>query len=244
MLALIEELKPNVLERYTDGRLDPDAAVPVAKGHGPMTVLEFLNASLRAGAPGCVITPRVSLWEYDKGTIFETAQSLYDLELQPPLRTISLDNWGEFARTHSPKEIRGMFKRLRDQGWQHMAVNMVGGMRDPLGFASLAEFGIKRELGFAPDLDKLRRMKELGTIDKHLLYIDFPKQVADFMELDPDERADILIKKIADKQEKQGFTFVWPILQGKWDSKRVFTSPSGPHKGASLFDVMKDAMRE
>ncbi|MCK5219923.1 hypothetical protein KAR10_10375, partial [bacterium] len=244
ILAMIEDFRPSVLERYTDGRLDADALVPVAKGKPPMTVLQFLNASIKAGAPDCQITPRVSLWEYDKGTLFQTAQSLYDLPLIRPMRIISLDNWSAFAREHSKKQVREMFEKLKAQGWRQIAVNMVGGLRDPLGYAAIAEFGIKKDLNFAPDFDKLERMKALGTIKKHLLYIDFPLQTADFMELPPDKRADILTKSYGDRQKTEGFTFVWPIVQGKWDSKKVKTSQQGPYKGKTLYEVMKNAAKK
>lgn len=241
ILAMIEDFKPSVLERYTDGRLDAGALVPVAKGKPPMTVLQFLDASVEAGAADCQITPRVSLWEYDKGTLFQTAQSLYDLPLARPMRIISLDNWSAFAREHTEKQVRKMFEKIKAQGWHHIAVNMVGGLRDPLGYAAIAEFGIKKDLNFAPDFDKLERMKALGTIKKHLLYIDFPLQTADFMELSPDKRADLLTKSYGDRQKAKGFTFVWPIVQGKWDSKKVKTSPQGPYKGKTLYEVMKNA---
>ena len=244
ILAMIADWKPNVLERYTDGRLDAEAPTPVAAGQPPMNVRQFLNASMRAGAPGCIITPRLTLDEYDKGSLFTTAQNLYDFPIDPPMRILSLDNWSDFSRSHTPEQIREMFQKLKAQGWQRFAVNMVGGLGDPQGFAAIAEFGIKRELGFAPNLDALQRMKADPSIRKRLLYIDFPKQVGDFMKLSPDERAQALVDKIAAVQQKEGFTFVWPILQGAWDSTQIYTSRDGPYGGASLYEVMKTAMRK
>jgi len=243
ILEMIADFKPSVLERYTDGILDPNALVPVAESALPMTTIQFLNASIKSGAADCIITPRVSLWEYDKGTFFQTTQALYDLPLERPMRIISLDNWAPFAHEHSTKQVRSMFKKLKAQGWHHIAVNMVGGLRDPLGYAAIAEFGIKREAGFAPDFDKLTRLKALPDIKKHLLYIDFPEQVSDFMKLPPDVRADVLTKTIAAQQEPKGFTFIWPILQGKWNSTKIHTSPAGPYKGDSLYNIMKRSSR-
>lgn len=242
ILTLITDLKPNVLERYTDGRLDPEAPVPVALGQAPMNVRKFLDASMRAGAPGCIITPRLTLEEYDKGTLFSTAQNLYDFPISPPMRILSLDNWSAFSDSHTPEQIRELFTKLKAQGWQYFAVNMVGGLRSSQGFAAIAEFGIKRELGFTPNLDKLQRMKADPAIKKHLLYIDFPSQARDFMKLTPDERADTLVNKIAAVQQKEGFTFVWPILQGEWDSTRISTTRDGRYSGSSLFEVMKKAV--
>ena len=169
ILSIIADLKPCALERYTDGRLEPNALVPVAEGQAPMTVVEFLNASMRAGAPGCVITPRLSLDEYDMGTLFDTAQSLYDFPIDPPMRILSLDNWSPFAPSHTPQQIREMFLRLREQGWRRFAVNTVGGIYDPQGFASIVEFGVKKQEGFAPDLKKLQELKSLPGVEKRLL---------------------------------------------------------------------------
>ena len=242
ILALIADLKPNALERYTDGRLDPNAHVPVAQGQTSMTVAQFLNASMRAGAPGCVIIPRLSLDEYDMGTLFDTARSLYEFPIDPPMRILSLDNWKPFAPSHTPRQIREMFLRLRELGWRRIAVNMVGGIYDPQGFAAIAGFGVKTHAGFVPDLKTLQALKTLPGVEKRLLYIDFPGQVKGFMKLAPDERARVL-QEIGAAQARDGYTFVWPILQGDWDCARVLTSPTGPYHGQSLYDVMNAAMR-
>lgn len=245
ILAIFAELKPNVLERFTDGRLDPNAPVPVAKGNPPMNVAQFLNAATNAGAPGCIISPRVSLEEYQKGTLFETAQSLYNFPVNPPMRILSLDNWGNLNKEGLTKDaIRVMFEKLKVQGWSDIAVNMVGGVYDPQGFASIADFGINEADNFAPNFNALAKIEQLGGIKKALLYIDFPKQIKAFMQtLTPDQQANHLVNVIAAQQKARGYTFVWPILQGKWDSKQIVTSADGPHKGATLYEVMKKAIR-
>ena len=61
VLAMIRKMKPKVLERYISGPFDPKALVPVAPGEPPMTVVKFLNESMKAGAPGCTIVPRIGL---------------------------------------------------------------------------------------------------------------------------------------------------------------------------------------
>ncbi len=245
ILAIFAELKPNVLERFTDGRLDPNAPVPVAKGNPPMNVAQFLNAAMNAGAPGCIISPRVSLEEYQKGTLFETAQNLYNLPVNPPMRILSLDNWGNLNKEGLTKDaIRVMFEKLKAQGWSDIAVNMVGGVYDPQGFASIADFGISEDDNFAPNFNARASIEQLGGIQKALLYIDFPKQIKAFMQnFTPDQQANHLVNVIAAQQKARGYTFVWPILQGKWDSKQIVTSADGPYKGATLYEVMKKAIR-
>lgn len=241
ILALIAGLKPDILERFTDGRLDPNAPVPVAKGHPPMNVAQFLNAAMKAGAPGCVISPRVSLHEYRAGTIFETAQSLYNFPVNPPMRILSIDNWGDVNKAGFPKdEARVMFEKLKAQGWTDIAVNMVGGVYDPQGFASMVDFGINKDQNFAPNFDALARIKQLDGVKKALLYIDFPQQIKVFMEtFTPDQQADHFVNVIAAQQKPHGYTFVWPIVQGKWDSTQIVTSAGGPYKGATIYEVMK-----
>ena len=242
--ALIAGLKPNVLERFTDGRLDPNAPVPVAKGNYPMNVAQFLNAAINAGAPGCVISPRVSLHEYRAGTIFETAQSLYNFPVNPPMRILSIDNWGDVNKAGFTKdEARVMFEKLKAQGWSDIAVNMVGGVYDPQGFASIADFGINEEDNFEPNFNALAKIKQLSGVKKALLYIDFPKQMKAFMTLPPDEQANHLVNVIAAQQNARGYKFVWPIVQGKWDSTQIVTSADGPHKGATIYEVMKKEIR-
>jgi hypothetical protein len=244
ILAMIAALKPNVLERYTDGRLDRNTLVPVAKGGPPMDVVQFLNASMNAGAPGCVIMPRVSLNEYHKGTLFETAQSLYNFPINPPMRLLGLDNWGNLNKTGlSRNAIRAMLEKLKAQGWSNIAVNMVGGVYDPLGFASIADFGINKK-NFAPDFNALAKIKQLSAIKKDLLYVDFPGQIKAFTHtFTPDEQAKQLVNVLGAQQKARGYTFVWPILQGKWDSRKTVTSANGLYKGATLYDVMKEAIR-
>ena len=59
-----------------------------------------------------------------------------------------------------------------------------------------------------------------------------------FRGLPPDRQADIL-KNIQAAQCKYGFRFIYPILMGRYDSTRIFTSKEGPYHGMSLYEVMK-----
>ncbi len=246
ILKLIEDLKPDVLERYIAGSQDPDLLLPASKGHSQMNVIEFLNASMKAGAPGCIITPRVSLHLYDMGIFWSTCSNLYNLPIDPPMRTISLDNWGDFGKrkAHSDATIIKMLKRLKKQGWEHIAANYIGGHVRSDDIIEIGEFGSDNSKNFEPKLTKLAKLKQEKSITQILMYIDFPGQVNEFMEFPPDRRADILIKKIHAAQAKHNFSFVWPILQDRWQSTKVFTSKTGPYKGASLYELMKSVMRK
>src|SRR5438445_160338 len=82
--------------------LDSNPAVPVASGSPPMTVGEFLNASMRAC--NCYIIPGVSLNQYDQGTFFTTARALLALPVYPKMVYLSLDKWHDFSTNHSPDQ--------------------------------------------------------------------------------------------------------------------------------------------
>ena len=132
VLEIIEELKPNCLERFITGWQDPDALVPVREGYPQMTVLEFLNAAILAGAPDCEIVPKLNLqWLKDEKRakyFWESAEKLYNLPLVRPIRNINLDVWDAYNKEiHTTQEERdAMFKRLRDIGYEQIGVNMTG----------------------------------------------------------------------------------------------------------------------
>jgi hypothetical protein len=253
VLAMIREIKPNVLERYISGPFDPNDVVPVAPGEPPMTIAGFLNASMAAGAPGCIITPRLSLddlydttscpWSTEFTNCFwATAHNLFNLPVSPPIRTVSLDNWSEFSDSHSAAEIGDVLKKMAAMGWEHIACNYVGGNANSYGIADIGMFGVDVHNGFEPKLSRYGTIITNASIDRVLLYIDFPKQMDGFLQLDPDARANKLLQ-IGAWQATYDFTFVWPVLQGRWDSTRIFTTPGGPYGGASLYKVMLDAMK-
>jgi len=251
VLRLIEIMKPTVLERYISGPLNPAATVPVDPGEPPMTVAEFLNASMRAGAPGCIITPRISLkvlsgkpckWnkKFDD-CFFAVADNLYNLPVDPPIRTLSLDNWSDYSKTHSDREIRAMLDRLVDMGWERIAANYIGGNHKSYGIIKIGMFGVDHET-FLPKMSAYHTIAQNASIEDILLYIDFRNPAEAFSRLPPDRQADKLYE-IAALQKKYDFTFVWPVIGADfWDVTKVFTSKTGPYGGKSIFDVMVDAM--
>jgi len=252
VLRLIRAMKPTVLERYISGPLDPKAFVPVDQGQPPMTVAEFLNASMKAGAPGCIITPRISLeilpgkpcrWsrKFDD-CFYAVADNLYNLPVDPPLRTLSLDNWGGYSKTHSDMEIRAMLSRLIGMGWERLAANYIGGNRKSYGIIKTGMFGVDHET-YLPKLNAYAAIARNESIEDILLYIDFRNPAEAFSRLPPDEQAAKLYQ-ISALQKKHDFAFVWPVIGADfWDVTRVFTSTNGQYGGKSIFDVMVDAMR-
>ena len=236
VLRNVTALKPDALERFVSGPQNADAQVPVAPGRPPMTVGRFLNASTKAC--GCYIIPRLSLFDYDKGTLFTEAQSLLTFPVSPQMRYLSLDNWGPFASNHTPDEVKGMFQQLYSQGWTGIGVNECSGYRPSYGYATFADFCVSTET-WKPSGGQLSQIKSEPNIGLALLYIDFPQAMLNFSSLTPDQEAKILNHNIAPAQAQQGFTFVYPIMQDFWNCSTHVTSQSGDFHGKSLFDLMK-----
>jgi hypothetical protein len=239
VLSQIADLKPDVLERFVSGPQNVGALVPVAPGSPPMTVGQFLNASTKAC--GCYIIPRLSLSDYDRGTLYTEAQDLLTLPVSPQMRYLSLDNWGPFAQGHAPDEIKGMFQRLYSQGWLGIGVNECDGYSQSYGYATFSDFCVSTSY-WRPDRNTLASILTEPNIKLVLLYIDFPRQMADFSSLQPDREAWVLTHKIVPAQSADGFLFVYPIAQDSWNSAACFTSQQGPFNGRSLYDVMKGLM--
>jgi hypothetical protein len=236
VLGNVTSLKPDVLERFVSGPQVVDAQVPVAPGSPPMTVGEFLNASTKAC--GCYIIPRLSLSDYDVGTLFTEAQSLLTFPVYPNMVYLSLDNWGPFASNHTAAEVKGMFQRLYSQGWIGIGVNECGGYWQSYGYATFADFCVSSD-SWKPISGQLAQMKNESNIGLRLLYIDFPQPMMTFSALSPDEEAKVLNHNIAPAQSKDGFIFVYPIMQDFWNCSTHVTSQGSNYHGKSLYDLMK-----
>jgi hypothetical protein len=241
VLQMISDLKPDVLERFVTGAQNLSAPVPVAAGAPPMTAGEFLNASTKAC--NCYVIPRISLNEYDKGTLFQTSESLLSLAIQPTMVYLSLDDWTPFVTTHTPAQIEGMFQELYAQGWHGIGVNDCGGVHTTYGYATFADFCIDSS-NWMPNGAALSTLKSEPSIKLYLLYIDFPQPMQKFMQLPVDEQASVLANNIGPAQSRQGFVFVYPIVQDFWDSNNQVTSASGPYHGETLYVLMKGLMNQ
>ena len=255
VLERVRKIKPQMLERFISGRINLSMPVPVSSSHAPMSAREFLD---ECAATGAEITPRISLWEYDQGTFFETLDHLFNLQLQKPLRTIGLDNWGDFWQSHKRRTVIDTLNRIKAMGWTHVATNEVGGFDDPApNVIDSAEAGSHlnqstQPAQFEPSWSKLRQMASAG-IQYRYVYIDFPGQVEKFKALPIDQQASNLQKLMSAQWQKGAnpsgvsYEFVLPLLQGHcgplgcttiWDSTTMFTTDDGPFHGASLYDVM------
>jgi hypothetical protein len=210
VLALISDLKPDVLQRYITGAQNPDALVPVASGSLPMTAKDFLQASVDANKS--VLIPRISLDEYDAGTFFQTSMNLLNFPLEPPMRYLSLDNWHPFSSAHTKPQITGMFQQLYGQGWWEIGVNDAGGYFPDYGYAYWADVNTDLTT-YLPRTDDLSQAQSETNLKRFFAIIDFPNTMRQFQALSPDTQADVLTS-LASNQSNYNYTLLYNILQG------------------------------
>lgn len=252
VLEMIEQMKPHRLERFLTGYYDPDYQVPVRAGEPPMTLAEFLNAACKAGAEGCDLAPKLDLnWlaegkEKANKFFWDSAQKLYDMQLDQPIRCINLDCWDAYVTKICPSsaERSKMFKRLREIGYEEIGVNMTGHVNDNDPEIDYVVFTLKKDI-WEPNTVALNRVKSWTNIKKIFMYIDYPEPFTSFFTNTPvDIQADVYTKNIYPKQSVLGFTYAWPILQGAWDSTAYKTSEDGPYEGKSIYELFLELMHK
>jgi hypothetical protein len=237
VISIISDLKPNVLQRYITGIQNPIANVP---SNPSMTVEEFLQASMDAS--GSIIVPRISLDEYNAGTFFQTSQNLLSLNLDPPMRYLSLDNWSNFSTAHSNDTIVSLFEQLYGDGWTQIGVNESGGYYSDFGYADWAD--VNTDLStMLPQSEVLAAVQGEGNIKRIFSIIDFPNTMMNFIALPPDTQATILTN-LASHQAADGYTVVYNLLQGFYDSTLFSTSASGPYGGQTIYEVVKNLLNQ
>ena len=240
VLNMIEELKPDVLDRFITGKPDLSIEIPMGPGTAPMKFVDYLNAAMKAGAPGCLLTPKDHLndiWSDDYR--MEAAQALYNLPVTPRLKAMDLD---EYFTHGTPEEHQQVLEKFKAMGWKDLGFNFAGGPKDGFGLISYAEAGVSKTT-WEVNLNALDAMKEAG-IKTRLAHIDYPGAIVEFEKLSPDRQADI-IQKISQEQHQYGYTFIYPILYQRkgYDATKEVTLRDGPYHGATVFQVIKEDIR-
>jgi hypothetical protein len=238
VLEIIEDLKPNMLDRFMTGRVDPTMSVPVRAGEPPMNVLEFMNAALAAAAPDCIITPKLNLkWQWSK--VYGDAILLRDMALTRPIRVINLDLYPYFWDTNTPAYVEARMQDLVDLGVT-IGGNFTGGIDPTFGLQNFGIFNVQKDNGFLPNYNALDRLKDKPELEKFYLYIDYPGAMDAFTALPVDEQADIYYNIIHPGQEEYGYEYVYTIMQDGWDARNSYTSTNGPYGGKSMYDITKE----
>lgn len=248
ILEIIEDLKPDCLERFVTGKQDPDELVPVRPGCPPMTILEFLNAAILAGGENCYIIPKLNLnwltkaWNSEE-LFWDSAQNLYDLPLVRPIRNINLDVWTFYCDETTPEQRDAMFKRLREIGYEKIGVNFTGNINTNDPNIDYGDFNINKD-NWTVNETSLEKFKSYKNLKEYHFYIDYPEPMHTFMKLSPDQQADVYCNEIYPKQLTMGFTYVYPIIQDEWDARESITLITGPYKGKTMYDITKELLNK
>lgn len=239
LLDMIRKVKPDVLERFVQQRPDPDIIVPMGSGVPPMKFVDFLNAAMRAEAPGGFITPKVHQNDIitDQQRI-NYAQAWHDLPVTPRMTLLSLDVRPEHG---TDEDHRRLLETFTAQGWK-LGFNFAGGGQNVFGLGTYAQAAVSK-VTWEVSQRELAQMTEQG-ITTRLAHIDYPGGIIEFGKLVPDRQAEIILKLSAD-QHRYGFTFVYPVFYGRqeYDSSRQVTQTSGHFRGATVLDVIAEAVR-
>ncbi len=245
VISLVAYMKPDVLERYTDGPLDANMLVPTAPGDPKMNVAQFLNASMQAC--NCYMMPRVGLLIGVANAVAQ-ANALYNFPVKPKMRYLSLSDWGPFVKNNSAANITKLFTELYAQGWKGIGINGCGGdIPNASPYATFADVCVDGNnwLPSEPELDIAHSQK---NIKKAIMYIDFPSLAQKFSELSPDQQANAL-NTLAYLQSKDNYTLNYNMLQvisfntlqngTLYDTSNIFTSKNSQWGGKSLAKVIK-----
>lgn len=227
VLAMIKELKPDVLDRFISGPKDLSEKLQYynesskswvnwkdskggAGGFAQGTVGSFLVQTMQNGAPGAYFIPRLDSEFYlSKGSVdfFSQSQALYnnlkDLGVPASSRFLSLDNWGSLNKQEDKNEV---LSTLYPQGWQGIGVtsllNYHSGINteEPKNSATWSAFNVEPKNDWKPDKDVLQKIHDESSLRLVLLYIDFPEPMGSFLKFSPDEEARIL-EQIASLQK-------------------------------------------
>lgn len=239
LLGMIRKVKPDVLERFVQFRPDIEMAVPMGEGARPMKFLDFLNAAMKAGAPGAFITPKVHQNDIisDQERIAQ-AQAWHDFPVNPRMKLLSLDVRPGHGTAEDHKRMLETFKA---QGWD-LGFNFAGGGQEVFGMGTYAQAAISKKT-WEVSKRELADMDAQG-IKVRLAHIDYPPGITEFGKQAPDRQAEIILK-LAAEQHKYNYTFVYPVFYGRqgYDSSKQVTAADGPYKGVTVLDVIAEAVR-
>ncbi len=239
LLAMIRKVKPDVLERFVQFRPDTGMMVPMGDGARPMKFADFLNTAIKAEAPGGFMTPKVHQNDIisDEERIAQ-AQAWYDFPVTPRMRLLSLDVRPGHGTAEDHKRL---LETLRAQGWQ-LGFNFAGGGQEVFGMGTYAQASVSKKT-WQVSQKELADMDAQG-IHTRLAHIDYPGGIIEFGKLPPDQQADIVLR-LSNEQHKYRFSFVYPVFYGRqgYDSSKQVTTPDGAYHGATVLDVIAEAVR-
>jgi hypothetical protein len=263
-IGWVRDLQPDTLVRFFSGPLN--GALPLGQVTGypspdeTMTVLEFVQNCLSAcaNANSTTLFPRLSMDVFAHGisALARTAQDLWSImsNLNPPQTLLSLDIWDDTQYTEGV--ATGIIRVLRSIGFQGFAcgANAAQGVPDGLANFALLIEGNKPLSHFKATLSQQPSIK-IG-----FRRTDFPFPLHEWLLFPPDKQAE----KITSFFQSQGKIGSVPLYyapyiywsdinapqghgqfgQYAYDTTQIFTSPSGPYAGKSLYETTRELMNQ
>ncbi|MFA3784148.1 T9SS type A sorting domain-containing protein [Melioribacteraceae bacterium 4301-Me] len=278
VLIMIKELNPDVLDRlYNNPISNLNAPLQYRDRSGNMVNWQeaegaggfpagSIGSWLYQAIKGRVYYPRLGSELYDpqnESEFYALAQALYNnaisLGVPKEKRFLDLDNWGTILSHNNGKQTAiKILSTLYAQGWagigihSYSSITATNNIPDSVAptFASFvcAIDSVTQRVIWRPDSVALSLMKTDKHLQRYILYIDFPRMMQQFLDLSPDEEADVLTTLARlqaydpSNPKETGYTFVFPIGQTFWDSKKRITSPTGKYKGISVYEYMRDSL--
>jgi hypothetical protein len=240
ILALINQTRPQVLERMTAGVFNWTAQVPVCPGCSAMTYGQFLNASM--AVCGCYIIPRLGIATQSVPSFLMQAQFLLTVPVFPRLQILSIDNWGSFCSQNGCNCAldQSIFQPLYQMGWKGIGVLNAGPpYYGTCGWATFVDFDVTQS-NWSVNQNLWLSIKSDPTVQKILYYDpDFPGQAQALLATcNPscDQIASVMEQAAAD-QLAYGITYVYPMVQNFWDATALHLS-----NGTSVYAIQQNLL--
>ena len=264
-IGWVQDLQADTLVRFFSG--PQNGSLPLGQVSGypnqneTMTVQEFIQNCLNACAKvnSTTLFPRLNMNDYGSNGMTQftqDAQSIWSIvsNLNPPQTLLSLDNWNDDEYTDG--EATNIISALQSVGFQGFACGPNAAQGVPSGLASFALFdeGNKQFSHFQATLS------QQPSIMMGLQQTDFPGPIGNFAQQTPDVQAE----KVTTFFQSQGqvgsvpFYYLpyiyWSNINAAeepacpcnfvYDTTQIFTSPSGPYGGKSLYEITKESMNQ
>jgi len=259
ILRWLADLKPTTLNEFTSlvGASEANNPVPVCGTCTPLTVQQFLQASLDAAGPNATILPRLPLSEYlapnSPAKFMADAQDMFNLysSLSPRQTLLSVDETTAFLSAgHTINDIVSLDANLTQMGWTGISWGACAVEGLPSGVASFARDCVSTNgwgcvLPSIPAL--LQSQPSIREVECHIDYTTPFMGV--FVTLSGDQQAAILKDLAANQTGPLGpYHYMYPVAQVShgssvsYDANRVFTSATGPYHNQSIYQVIKGLM--
>jgi len=263
-IGWIRDLQPDTLVRFFSGPLN--GALPLGQLAGyphpdeTMTVLEFVQNCLNACANvnSTTLIPRFVTSVYADGisALTRTAQDFWSImsNLSPPQTLLSLDIWNDNQYTDGV--ATGIITALRNIGFQGFACGANAALGVPNGLASFALF----DEGEKPLSHFGGTLSQQPSIRVGYTQTDFPYPLHQWLSWPPDKQADMISSFFQSQGHIGSVPFFYPPYiywsdinapeghgdfgEYAYDSTQIFTSPSGPYGGKSIYEITRELMNQ